>query len=1138
MLRLAGFAMVRGLARIIRAQYTLPILTLSALASIAQIASCANSSRRSDTRPPEELVVSRTVSREIRRGEIHAFHFRLASNQYFKLNLDPLDTAVRLTIRAPNGETVRQLESYYSGVRAVSGLATRPGSYSIIVEPLEKSDRSFGYRITIDQMREARGGDAPRIAAEKALAEGEQLLEAWEEQSSRLALVKFREALSIWREIGDQEQAVAVMRRIGEAHHSLSELRDALAVYDQALKLIPAGQHSRLKVDIINLMSLACFYLEKIEDARELSEQALDLSRESGYRAGEAMSLNNMGEYDYWKGATTESLKKYEMAHSLCGKLNNRRVLAHTLLNFGYSHTDLGNTLEAFKYYEEALPLWRETGHKRGEALTLTAKGQLHSRIGEKQEGLNHYRLAVPILERIGDKLWIAATKNSMAYAYLGLGDLDRSLSLYDQAQQLWIRNGYDQGVQQSYMQIGEVNTLKGDFDKALANYQKALPHVKEPRPKSYLHKLIGGAYAARRRYKIALSHYFRALPLYRKSGNRQGEAYLLSEIGNVYLALKDRTKALDYYRQALKLNREVGDRLGEPHTLYLLAGLDYDRGDFISAREQIESAIEQSESLRSVVISQELRTSFSTNIHQYYQLYLDVLMSLNDQCPGAGYDALALNVSERARARSLLELLGESKADILGNTDPALVRQERELRRALNGKAERAIQLAGKQNDPDLLSTVEELDRLTDEYDDLMALIRERSPQFAALTQPQPVSLKSIQTSILDDETLLLEYASGDKHSYLWVVSNKSLHSYKLPSGIEVAKLARRVYDLIIARQPLPGETVKGRRDRFAGIDDEYRQVSASLSAILLEPAAARLSRKRLLLVSDGFLQYVPFAALPEPANGAQPLIVNHEIITLPSVTTLAYLKAEKRKPKTHSKEILILADPVFEKNDDRLINGEFKGNRIDRNSSDPTDMAETDLFLPRLLESRDEADAIMSAAAPGSATVVDGFEVNRAFVTGPELSRYRIIHFATHGILDTQRPKLSGMALSRYSDRGERIESFLSLQDVYNLRLQAELVVLSACETAVGRDVKGEGLIALTRGFMYAGVSRVVASLWKVSDDATTTLMNEFYRSMLQDNLSPAAALRQAQIKIWRQKRAPYYWAAFVLQGDFKGV
>jgi CHAT domain-containing protein len=327
----------------------------------------------------------------------------------------------------------------------------------------------------------------------------------------------------------------------------------------------------------------------------------------------------------------------------------------------------------------------------------------------------------------------------------------------------------------------------------------------------------------------------------------------------------------------------------------------------------------------------------------------------------------------------------------------------------------------------------------------------------------------------------------------------------------------------------------------------------------MLLGPVVDQLKGKRLLVVSDGALQYLPFGALPVPVHeGATsesvPLVVEHEVVSLPSASTIAVLRREAAERKAAMKTVAVLADPVFERDDPRLgggVLGEAKAGKdrtgtratlravtpLHRALRDIGFMQEGKLEIPRLPSTRWEADAIIAAApSEGSFSAVD-FQASRNLAMSPELGQYRIVHFATHGLLNNEHPELSGIILSMLDEQGQPQNGFLRLHDIYNLELPVDLVVLSACNSALGKQVRGEGLVGIVRGFMYAGAERVVASLWKVDDEATGELMKLFYREMLQKGLSPATALRQAQIAMWKetQWRSPFYWAAFVLQGEY---
>jgi CHAT domain-containing protein len=366
----------------------------------------------------------------------------------------------------------------------------------------------------------------------------------------------------------------------------------------------------------------------------------------------------------------------------------------------------------------------------------------------------------------------------------------------------------------------------------------------------------------------------------------------------------------------------------------------------------------------------------------------------------------------------------------------------------------------------------------------------------------------------------------------------------------------------LLTARQRVRGESEERRQARVARAAAEYEAAAAGLSATLLGPTAALLGEKRLVIVADGALQYVPFAALPEPgdersagtgtATSAEPLVARHEIISLPSASVLAVLRREREGRKPAAGTVAVLADPVFDKDDDRvaaIAGARAKAKPAGAEAVETDEAGElrratreaglTEGLIPRLPFSRQEAEAILSLAPARSRMAALNFQANRRAATGAALSNYRIVHFATHGLLNAEHPELSGLVLSLVDEQGRAQDGFLRLHEIYNLSLpSAELVVLSACQTGLGKEVRGEGLVGLVRGFMYAGAPRVAASLWKVDDWATAEMMKHFYRGLLQEKLRPAEALRRAQAAMWRQRRwqSPYYWAGFVLQGDWK--
>ena len=288
----------------------------------------------------------------------------------------------------------------------------------------------------------------------------------------------------------------------------------------------------------------------------------------------------------------------------------------------------------------------------------------------------------------------------------------------------------------------------------------------------------------------------------------------------------------------------------------------------------------------------------------------------------------------------------------------------------------------------------------------------------------------------------------------------------------------------------------------------------------------------ERILVVSEGTLQLVPFGVLPDPGgrgDAPMPLIVKHEIANLPSASTLAVLRRELARRPSPPHVLAVLADPVFDRYDERVQKLELP----------PITQDEVDLGrkFRRLLFSRQEAEEISEHLPASEKMLALDFRASKKTAISGVLARYQIVHLSTHAVLDQTHPELSALVFSLLDEHGQSQDGFLRLHEIYNLRLPVDMVVLSACQSLVGSEIRGEGLVGLSRGFMYAGAKSIVASLWSVDDRSTKELMKRFYQGILGAKpLGPAAALRAAQVAMWRDGHwKPYHWAGFVLQGEW---
>ncbi|HWS88702.1 MAG TPA: CHAT domain-containing protein [Pyrinomonadaceae bacterium] len=956
--------------------------------------------------------------------------------------------------------------------------------------------------------------ETPLAAAGRLFAEAERLRKQGKAPAMSGAVEKYKAALPLWRAAADRRGEADTLRSMGEAYNFLGDNRQALECGRAALALY--------------------------ESLRE--------------RAGEARALYLLGEIYYWLADVETALAHHKRASDVWLLLGDKAGQSLAQVGVGYDHSIRGDVDKALTAFGLALDLAQSAGDRRGEALAACALATQYGMIGEGQRALGFYDRALRFFRADGDRFHEARTLNGLAYIYYQVGESRKALNLYEQTLQIYVSLGHRQGESAVRILTGRIYDEAGRTREALEQYRRALSisrALSNRLMQSYALGYIGKAFDSLGDSGQALLNYRSALELNRLGGDRREEAYTLANIGRVLLGRGDYADALEHYGRALALSRGVGDLRAAALALYDIARAERGRGDLEAARARVEEAIRLSDAFRAKVAGQEMRASYSATVHQQYEFYVDVLMRLHGRRPSEKFEAAAFEASERGRALSLLETLAESRKDIRQGVDPELLKRERELQRLLSAKAERRIQLASAKARTEEVAAVEkELGELTAEFQRLEGQIRAVSPHYAALVQPVPLTLAELQRKVLDADTVLLEYALGEERSFVWAVTPDSIRSFELPARAEVEKVSRLVYELLTARvRRVEGETEPQWRARVRKAEAEYEDASVALGRMLLGPVAAGLEGKRLVVVADGALQYVPFAALPVETRGRAgraPLIAEHEVVSLPSASVLALMREMLRGRAPAPRSVAVLADPVFDRDDERLAAS--KGVRARRRDAEADwaaagqralrsfDGLDEGGGIARLPFSQREAKAIAESAGDGMLAL--GFRASRATALSPELAQYRYVHFATHGLLNGEHPELSGILLSLFDEAGRRQDGFLELHEIYNLNLPAELVVLSACQTALGKDVKGEGLVGLTRGFMYAGARRVVSSLWKVDDSATAELMGEFYREMLGKGLRPAEALRAAQLRLRSQPRwrSPYYWAAFTLQGEWR--
>jgi CHAT domain-containing protein/Tfp pilus assembly protein PilF len=1053
-------------------------------------------------------------------GDARAFEIALAAGKTYALAVEQQGIHLTVDVRDPQGKSVAAVDSPLDrwGTEAILLRPAATGAYRVEVRAGTKGVGPGRCEIHLDEIPEAEG---KRAAALEAMTRAGAILRREPTGSLDKILAALQEARGHFQAAGDRPGEAEAVAALAAVNHRLGKQSQAVELYRDAVSRWQELKDPKRELVAWDDLGLTLWERSELPAADEALAHALDLAHRLALPYYEADARNNQCLVLHARGGVQPALACYREALALYHQLGETKDEATALNNLGFASYSLGEPRPAEESYRQALAIRREIGDRTGEAQALNNLAVLYRGLGEIGEALKAYGEAREILASLDDRRQEASTLNNLGAAYSTLGEAERARLYLTQALELRRKVEDRRGEIVTLNNLGWLERKSSAPGKAVALHGQALAvalAIHDARSEGISRSLLGEAEAAAGHAAEALADLDRALSLQRRTGDRASEALTLRRKGELLAAGGKPAEALPLFEQALVASRAVGDRVNEALLLAARARVLGDQRELDRAASDSEAAIAVLESLRARLGNPELRAAFLGSRGDVYELRVDILMRLATARPGQGFEQAAFEASEHARARSLLDVVRESGASAGSGADPALAARQRDLERRLTLKEDRLQALLGRGKGGSSESKALEIEseQIRAELDNLDAEILRKSPRYADLIHPGAASLREIQ-SLLDPGTLLLEYSLGRDRSYLWAVDAAGLRSFVLPGREEIERAARAFHQAV---------STPGR-------DGERSRLGRTLSRRLLGPVAGELGERRLAVVPDGALDYIPFDVLPEPRNPDRPLLARHEVVELPSASVLAAERRELARRPPAPELALVIADPVFRPDDPRVTGRRKKASAtaaIRRNGTDA-------LPLSRLRFSRQEALEIASLA-PGKVTTELDFAADRALVLSGRLRDFRYVHFATHGIFDAGRPELSGLALSRVGPDGKPREGFLSLRDIYNLDLAADLVVLSGCQTALGKEIRGEGLLGLTRGFLYAGAPRVVASLWWIDDRATAALMAAFYRGLWIEGLRPAAALRKARLSLARQHRFrdPSYWGAFILQGDWR--
>ncbi|MFM7086374.1 MAG: CHAT domain-containing protein [Cyanobium sp.] len=925
------------------------------------------------------------------------------------------------------------------------------------------------------------------------------------------AVRRLEQALNLATTRADTGQQLRLLDSLAMTYLPLGQLAEVRRILERRKALAP-GETS-LAETVLNTLETRS-RPEELGSPEQL-EQLIRRFRAAGDLTNAATSLESLATVELNRGRLRRGLSLYQEALGLYEQQGMRGRAASSLRNIGQTHAALGDYGKALEITGRALELARAVGEDSVQIQSLLDLADLQTTLGSLELAVPSTEAALSLATARGDLFRQAQALNALADLRRRQQNLQEAAQLAGRALEIGTSSRMPLLMSSALATLTRARESLGELDAALQAAEQ-IESLGRERGDRWIgatgQALRGRVLLAQGKPTEALPPLEGAIALFRSQKQMPPLIATLEVRARVLTALGRLDAAQETYREEQRLCEEMGDPACQAALLYEQSRLSARQGRLQEALSQIERSLAISEGLRASLPSAELRQNQFAQVQDRYDWWIELLLQLHRQQPQRRHDLQALEVSERARARGLVELLSAARAEVVSGVDPALLTRRRQLddrmRQLLAGRM-RLRQAAGSGEEQatalaDLEIRLAELQR---QQQQLETQLRRRSPQYAALLLPQPLNVQAIQ-ALLDDNTVMLVMHLGEHSGVLWLISRREVESRPLPGRAGIQALVARFH---------------------ADLATQQNGAAAELSRQLLQPLASQLQGRRLAIVPHSSLFYLPFAALPAPGS-QEPLVRRHELVTLPSASTLAILRSTPPPAQGRAPSLLLLADPVFGPGDPRLVGvaRQVAGSRG----------ASRDEWQ-RLPGTAREAAAISALLPPGSVEQRNlGFQASRQALLAGDLRGFRLLHIATHGKADGLQPERSRLVLSQVDPQGRPLAGNLGLPDIYNLQLAADLVVLSACQSGLGALVRGEGLVGLTRGFLHAGSRRVLASLWNVDDSSTAVLMAAFYRALLEEGRTPAAALRQAQLSLLADPRwrAPYHWAAFTLHGDWR--
>jgi len=912
------------------------------------------------------------------------------------------------------------------------------------------------------------------------------------------------------------------------------EFLESISVFDEALNQARLQNDWNAQVECLMNLGILRWNIGQVKDSNEIFHQALNLTQQLGLKDSEAKCAAYLKIYDGYvrgkqacaSGLHQDSIAQFSAAIKLARSVSSPEHELKCLrqMSMNYLQTKM---LDEFKSLNmEALDIARKINHFKEASKCLNNVGVYFYESNNYSKALAYYWQA---LSQLGED---ASIDGDLSSILNNIGAIFRELGEYDKAI-MYINRAL------------KIDRLLADYDGISIELRNlAATH----RRRAICSESVNDLY-------LSLRLNLESLDIAKKIKNKRYEIEAMNNIGLAYATNKDFTQALEYFRRGIKEAASI-EYYSEACNLYanmgfafmekgsygeaessFLKGFDavrkagrYDvlweiyyglgacfekKGSYETALIYYGRAVDTIDFMRSRLTTDDYKVGFVRDKLKAYEGLVNLLYKRKEQENTIRYDTGIIEVLEKAKARAFLEELSDIEFRTIVSTDSEYRKEEESLSRKISSIITDLIRQDLSRAQRQKLLNQLELEE--DEHVSLLNRIKAEKTEYAKIVPPKFTSVERLQKQLLDEKSAFLEYYLGEKKSFGFLVTGDRFILRVLPPRAAIEN-SLRAFMKLISSPP---------RASFQGIPAAKRIYSD-----LIYPFQEGLTEKitHLIIVPDGILYYLPFEVLVRDStnnSGPRYLVELYDISYAPSMSSLAYL-IEKRPLEPHRKTLLLVGDPVYLSKNGKMLS------RRDRHEEALREIYLNAGFdLSSLPYSKRELRQVAHCFRDQEVDMLSQSRANEEDIKKRALEEYRIIHFACHGFLDEKAPKRSALVLTLDDDPNE--DGFLQAREISSLRLNADLVVLSACQTGKGRLENGEGVLGLPRSFFYAGARSTISSLWKVNDRSTSEIMSDFYRHFAAGQ-SKAKALRLAKLKLLKSRFShPFYWAAFVLNGDY---